>query len=37
VIAELIQENNFQNYQVVTNGPQRQRLNYLHFHLLVND
>jgi diadenosine tetraphosphate (Ap4A) HIT family hydrolase len=37
VIAELIQEKQFKNYQVVSNGPLRQRLNYLHFHLLVND
>ncbi len=36
VIAELIQQNNYTNYQVVINGPDRQRLNYLHVHLLVN-
>ncbi len=36
VMSELIQEKHLTNYQVVANGPGRQRLNYLHFHLLSN-
>lgn len=35
VISELIRENNLKDYKVLSNGPELQVTNYLHFHLLA--
>jgi len=35
-IAKVVQEKNLKDYQIVTNGPDRQGVNYLHFHLLAD-
>ncbi len=34
VTGEMIREQNLVDYQLVTNGPGRQGVTYLHFHLL---
>lgn len=33
VLRELVQENSLRKYRVYTNGPGRQQIAYLHFHL----
>lgn len=33
VLSQLIQQNNLQAYQIITNGPDYQETTYLHFHL----
>lgn len=37
IIRALVIENGLRNYRVETNGPARQHVTYLHFHLLSND
>jgi diadenosine tetraphosphate (Ap4A) HIT family hydrolase len=37
VIKELININGFSNYRILTNGPEKQDVTYLHFHLIVNE
>lgn len=36
VIASLIQENKLDGYKIISNGPDIQQLNYLHFHLIAD-
>ena len=35
LIGDIVREQNLQDYQVITNGPARQSVRYLHFHLLA--
>jgi len=37
IIRALVVENGLRHYRVETNGPARQHVTYLHFHLLSND
>lgn len=34
VIQELIKEEHLTKYEVITNGPEKQSMTYLHFHLI---
>ena len=34
VVSELVQENNLTQYELITNGPGKQSVTYLHFHLI---
>jgi len=35
LIGEIVRENKLDNYQIITNGPKRQSVRYLHFHLIA--
>lgn len=35
VVQELVKEENLTQYEVVTNGPGKQAVTYLHFHLIA--
>ena len=37
IIRTLVAENGLRNYRVETNGPARQDVTYLHFHLISSD
>ncbi len=36
VMSDIIRQEHLRNYQIATNGPGFQTVNYLHFHLLGN-
>jgi hypothetical protein len=36
VIQDLIRKEHLTNYEVVTNGPEKQAVTYLHFHLMAD-
>lgn len=36
VIGKVVRDNQYQKYQVITNGSGFQEVTYLHFHLVVN-